>query len=178
MTATRRKVLSTVPALSLSPIGTAAADASTATERTATSLAARAGAAHSALMQGDLDKYFEAIKISDEMLLMTPFGGRPTRGHELSPEKWANVAKFFRNGRESTFDLLHAYESDDLVVLAALEKTVAEVGGLAPQAWALRVTLVFRKEGDDWHLVHRHADPLVDSISLQQAAELARVKAQ
>ena len=55
-----------------------------------------------------------------------------------------------------------------------VERQRAEVGGLAAQDWSLRVTEVYRKDGTDWQLVHRHADPLVRRITLQQAAMLAR----
>jgi hypothetical protein len=37
------------------------------------------------------------------------------------------------------------------------------------------MTLVFRHEGSEWRLVHRHADRLLQSISLEQAAALARL---
>jgi hypothetical protein len=36
------------------------------------------------------------------------------------------------------------------------------------------VTLVYRREGTAWRLVHRHADPLVHGMSLEQAAAIAR----
>jgi hypothetical protein len=36
------------------------------------------------------------------------------------------------------------------------------------------VTLVFRRDGSEWRQVHRHADPLVHGISLEQLAALAR----
>jgi hypothetical protein len=38
----------------------------------------------------------------------------------------------------------------------------------------LRVTLVFRREGADWRLVHRHADALVQPIGMAQLSLLAR----
>jgi hypothetical protein len=34
--------------------------------------------------------------------------------------------------------------------------------------------MLFRREGDDWRLVHPHADPLVREIDLHRAAALAR----
>jgi len=42
------------------------------------------------------------------------------------------------------------------------------------QDWSLRVTLVFLREGPEWRLVHRHADPLVHAISMEHMAVLAR----
>ena len=39
---------------------------------------------------------------------------------------------------------------------------------------SLRVTEVYRKEGSEWQLAHRHADPFVRRITLEQAAALAR----
>jgi ketosteroid isomerase-like protein len=83
------------------------------------------------------------------------------------------MGRFFRNG---TFEqeLVQSYGSADMVVLALIERQRVEVGGLPAQDWALRVTLVYRREGTEWRLAHRHADPLVEGISLAQAAALAR----
>jgi ketosteroid isomerase-like protein len=61
-----------------------------------------------------------------------------------------------------------------MVVLAIIERAHVEVGGLPAQDWALRVTLVYRREGSAWRLAHRHADPLVDPVSLTELAALAR----
>jgi ketosteroid isomerase-like protein len=70
--------------------------------------------------------------------------------------------------------VIASYVADDLVVLATLERTNAEVGGLPAQDWALRVTLVYRRHGDGWRLAHRHADALADGVSLAQLAALNR----
>ncbi|WP_280151673.1 nuclear transport factor 2 family protein [Piscinibacter sp. XHJ-5] len=137
-------------------------------------LAARAEQAHAALMVGDIGRYRALIRLSDDFVLMAPFGGPSSQSARLSEERWASIGRFFRNGRDSTLELVQAYRAADMVVLAVIERTHVEVGGLKGQDWALRVTLVFRKEKDDWRLVHRHADPLVESITVEQAAALAR----
>jgi hypothetical protein len=55
-----------------------------------------------------------------------------------------------------------------------IERQHGEVGGLPDQDWSLRVTLVYRRQGAEWWLVHRHADPLVRDVGLKTAAALAR----
>jgi ketosteroid isomerase-like protein len=55
-----------------------------------------------------------------------------------------------------------------------IERQTGEVGGLPNQDWSLRVTQVLRRQGSRWHLVHRHADPLVRPIGLERAAAFAR----
>jgi len=70
--------------------------------------------------------------------------------------------------------LPRAYRSTDLIVVAAIERAHVEVANIPAQDWALRVTLVFRKEKGLWLLAHRHADALAGGISVEHAAALAR----
>ena len=133
----------------------------------------RSAQANTALMRGDTDKYRALIPHADDFTLMSPFGGTPTRGSDLTDERWEAIGRFFHNG---TFEqeVVQSYGSADMVVLAIIERCLVAVGGLPAQEWPLRVTLVFRREGSDWRLAHRHADPLVKGVSLEQAAALAR----
>ena len=133
--------------------------------------------ANRALMRGDSETYFALVSLTDDFTLMSPFGGTPSRGSEYSPERIAAMGRFFRNG---TFgqELVEAYASDGMAVLAVIERAHVEVGGLPAQDWALRVTLVYRRDGSNWRLVHRHADPLVGGISLEESAALGRRKSQ
>jgi len=123
-------------------------------------------------VRGDVDGLRALITYTDDFTLMSPFGGPPTHGRDMTIERWEAMRRFFRNG---TFgqELVQAYASADMVVLALIERQHVEVGGMPAQEWPLRVTLVYRREGDEWQLAHRHADPLVEGISLEQAAALA-----
>jgi ketosteroid isomerase-like protein len=136
-------------------------------------LVGRAASANAALMNGDIDGYLALIKHATDYTLMAPFGGTPTRGFEDSAEQRAALARFFRSGK-TDLELVQAYASGEMVVLVVIERQRAEVGGLPEQDWSLRVTLVFRRDGSEWLLVHRHADPLANGITLEQAAAIAR----
>jgi ketosteroid isomerase-like protein len=133
----------------------------------------RTAEAASAFMRGDMSRYLTLIPHADDYTLMAPFGGAPTRGFDLSSERLAELERYFRAG-ESELELVQSYASGDLVVLVMIERQHGEVGGLPDQDWSLRVTLVYRREGSEWRLAHRHADPLVHGIGLEQAAAIAR----
>lgn len=178
MPTSRRSVLAAAGAglASLGSAGatTASADVSgTFTGKEIAGLVQRSADSNAALMRGDIGKYRALITLTDDFTLMSPFGGTPTHGSDMTDERWEAMGRFFKNGTLEQ-ELVQAYGSADMVVLAVIERARVEVGGLPAQDWPLRVTLVYRREGAEWRLAHRHADPLVSGISLEEAAALAR----
>ncbi|MGL5137012.1 MAG: DUF4440 domain-containing protein [Beijerinckiaceae bacterium] len=164
---TRRTALAGAAAIPLvaQPAG-AAADA-------VTTLTQRAAEKNAAFMRGDMARWFALARVAPDFTLMQPFGGPASHGFDGSPHRLAAMAQYFRNG-ETTLEVAQSYAMDDLVVLVMIERQRAEVGGLPEQDWSLRVTEVFRRDGSDWQLVHRHADPMVRPITLKQSAMIAR----
>ena len=146
----------------------------TATEQELAELVSRTAEAASALIRGDARSYFTLVKHADDFTLMSPYGGDPSRGFDESDEAVEALAQFFRSG-EATLDVVASYASGDLAVLALIEHQHGEIGDLPEQDLSLRVTLVFRRTAEsEWQLVHRHADPLVHGIGLEQLATLLR----
>ncbi len=146
----------------------------TATEKELAELVSRTAEAASALIRGDARSYFTLVKHADDFTLMSPYGGDPSRGFDDSDEAVEALAQFFRRG-EATLDVVASYASGDLAVLALIEHQHGEIGDLPEQDLSLRVTLVFRRTAEsEWQLVHRHADPLVHGIGLEQLAALLR----
>jgi ketosteroid isomerase-like protein len=91
----------------------------------------------------------------------------------MSDDRLTEMERFFKGG-EATLEVVQTYASGDLAVLVVVERQHGEVGDYPAQEWSLRVTLVFRREGSEWRLAHRHADALVHPITFDQLAELAR----
>lgn len=176
---TRRSMLAAAGAgLVLSQVAKASGAAGAAREtgvsdETIAELVRLSERSNTVLMRGDIDAYRSLIRLSDDFTLMAPFGGKPTRGSDMTEERWQAMGRFFKNG-DFAQELVHAYASPDMVVLALIERSNVEVGGLPAQDWALRVTLVYRRENGAWQLAHRHADPLATGVGLEQAAGLAR----
>jgi ketosteroid isomerase-like protein len=152
------------------------ARAGSAMDKDAAELIRRSADSNAALMRGDIDRYRALITLTDDFTLMSPFGGTPTRGSDMTSERWEAMGRFFRNGRLEQ-EVVQTYASTDMVVLVIIEHGSGEVGGLPAQEWHLRVTLVYRRDGAEWRLAHRHADPLAAGISLTHAAALSRGEA-
>jgi ketosteroid isomerase-like protein len=135
-------------------------------------LLATVAEAASALMGGDVDRYFSLVRHTGDYSLMAPYGGETRRGIDLSEERLSEMRSFFRSG-QADLEVVHAFASGDLAVLVAIERQAGDVGGLQ-QDWSLRVTQVFRREDGEWRLAHRHADALVHPITFDRFAELAQ----
>lgn len=151
----------------------AATSPARAAEPALSDLVRRSEAANDALMRGEVNRYRALVPLTDDFLLMSPFGGSPSRG-PADDAAWASLGRFFSKGA-LTQETVQTWVGADMAVLAVIERTRGvEVGGLPAQDWALRVTLVYRRTPEGWALAHRHADPLAHGVGLEQAAALGR----
>jgi ketosteroid isomerase-like protein len=143
------------------------------TEQDIAALIARWSEAAQLYIDGDLRAYAAIAMHAEDYTLLPPNGGDTRSGFDGSDEAVEWTARTFRGG-QARLEVSTTYMSGDLAVLVAVERQVGEVGDLPLQDWSLRITLVFRREGTDWRLVHRHADPLVRAVNPELFAAIAR----
>ncbi len=84
------------------------------------------------------------------------------------------LASKFSNCQSYNCEVIAAGVSGDLGYVLGRERTTASVAGGPPTPYELRVTLIFRREGEEWKEVHRHADPWPENEGAQQ--QLNRLK--
>ncbi len=97
---------------------------------------------------------------SRDVSLANPWGP-PVVGWERVSGALDSAAARFKSGRVTAFDALTKHVTTDLACFLDTEHWQAKVGGADKiSAFELRVTSIYRLEGDTWALVHRHADPI------------------
>lgn len=127
-----------------------------------------------ALHNGDARPRLEMWSEEDPV---TVFGAVKTvvgRDDVASAFEW--LAERFSSCRSFEYEVVAADAKGDLGYIVGIEHTTAAVGGAAPQPYSLRVTTILRREGGEWKVVHRHADPIPDSGSTRE--QVARVAAE
>ena len=95
-----------------------------------------------------------------DVTLANPFGPA-VRGWDLVSGALDFASSRFRDGEVADVEALARYISADLASILEIERWRAKVGGrddVSP--FDLRVTSTFRREDEEWKLVHRHADPI------------------
>jgi ketosteroid isomerase-like protein len=120
--------------------------------------------AETALHNGDAGPRFAMWSHTDPV---TVFGAA------FSPIGWAEVAPMFddlatrfSDCSSCEWEVVAAEVGDDLAYLVAIERTTAAIGGSEATSYMLRSTTIFRREDDEWKIVHRHADPIDDTAGL------------
>ena len=97
-----------------------------------------------------------------------PQGGY-RQGAEAVWSKYERDAMTFESSSENRLEILHMAASDGLAYWVGFQRATAHLRG-RPEAvsFNLRVTELFRREGDTWKLIHRHADPLISEPESKQ----------
>jgi ketosteroid isomerase-like protein len=135
-------------------------------------LVARAEEAADAWVRGDMDRYLDLVHHARGFTLLPPTGG-PASRHEDRAGEFRGWESYFADG-EATYEHVMTHAWGDTVVLIMTERQHGRVGDLPDQDLSVRATHVYRRVGGDWLLVHRHADPLVSTMSPDELHALLR----
>jgi len=127
----------------------------TETERFLTEMLPRQGAAEQAIHNGDAEPRLVLWSRTEPV---TCFGAKLSRfgWGDLEP-MFREVASWFSDSTEYEFEVIAAGASGDLAYTVGHEHNRVKVDG-EPRTYTLRVTHVYRREGGQWRIVHRHGD--------------------
>jgi ketosteroid isomerase-like protein len=93
---------------------------------------------------------------------VTVFGAWKTAvGREEVDDLFTLLEDSFSDAKGYSFELVAADVSGDMAYTVGYEHSQVSVDG-EPRTYTLRATQVYRREGGDWKVVHRHGDTLVD----------------
>jgi ketosteroid isomerase-like protein len=130
-------------------------------------------------LNGDPKPALEFFSRSDDVTLANPLGP-PRRGRAAVEKAGVESAAQVSEGSIRGFEEVFRYGTPDLGYVVQIERVQARLAGsrtISP--FALRVTVIFRREGDTWKVVHRHADTILTprtasaAIETEQAGNLA-----
>jgi ketosteroid isomerase-like protein len=113
-----------------------------------------------AYLSGDPKPAVELFSLRNDVTLANPLG-LPVRGQAKVANAAAAAAAQFSDGSIRGFEEVSRYSTPDLGYVVQIERAQARLAGsrdITPIA--LRVTMIFRREGDTWKVAHRHADPI------------------
>ena len=131
----------------------------------------RYNAAGNAFMHGDPRLIQEAYSHCEDVTIFGGFGGYEHGWKKQVEKRFEWAAARFKGGETKT-ENISLFVSPDLACSVDLEHELSQLVGVEGTVQVdLRVTTVFRREGTQWTVVHRHADPLV---KVQDAASIVR----
>jgi ketosteroid isomerase-like protein len=120
--------------------------------------------AETALHNGDAGPRVEMWSHTDPV---TVFGAvlNRTGWAEVRP-LFEELASSFADCSSCEWETVAADVGEDFAYLLAIERTTASAAGREPAPYTLRSTTIFRREDDEWKIVHRHADTVEDSAGV------------
>jgi ketosteroid isomerase-like protein len=123
-----------------------------------------------AFPKGDPAPVLELFSRRDDVTLANPLGPPCIGRAEVEKASVAAAANF--SGGSVRFEEVSRYGTPDLGYVLELERIEARTAGSEdPAHITLRVTTVFRREGDVWKVSHRHADAITTARPIATLTE-------
>lgn len=120
-------------------------------------------ASHRALdeiVRGNLDAFMALYTDREDATVGNPFGPA-ARGRDEIEQAGRRAAANYREGRAVEFENVATYVTDDLGYTFEIERFETKLAGADELTLvSLRATSIYRREGNGWKLLHRHADPI------------------
>lgn len=110
-----------------------------------------------------------SIDQDPDMTIFGPFGGEAGGPDDV---RQSRAAAAFHGGTGSSEVVKVVVEGDIVVVVAVERNEVMFDGETKGGPWILRTTQVFRRDGERWRRLHRHADPLIRRRPLDETRRL------
>jgi ketosteroid isomerase-like protein len=124
-----------------------------------------------AFLKGDPKPVTEFFSRRDDVTLANPLGP-PRLGPAEVDKAIEEAAANFKDGSVRRFEEVSRYSTPDLGYVVQLERSEAQlVGSEDTTPISLRVTMIFRREGDAWKVAHRHADPITSARPITTVVE-------
>jgi ketosteroid isomerase-like protein len=128
------------------------------------------GQALAAFVQGDSSGMKSLFTPGDDVVLANPLGP-PSLGRREFEEGTDRAVAFLRDGTIE-FEEMMRHATSDLGYVFHIERVEAKVGESdEPRRFALRVTMIYRRENDGWKIVLRQADPIMTPRSIDSIFE-------
>ena len=112
-------------------------------------------------LNGDPEPAMELYSRRDDVTLANPLGP-PRRGPVDVAKAAAEAAAQVSDGSIRRIEEVSRYSTHELGYVVQIEHVQARFAGSGNMSpFALRATMIFRREGDTWKIAHRHADAIV-----------------
>jgi ketosteroid isomerase-like protein len=124
-----------------------------------------------AVVNGDSSPQERLWSRRDDVTLANPLGP-PARGWTEVSNALRRAVSQLSDGEVLALERISAYSSGDLAYVVEIERFRVKVGGAPePAPSSLRVTTIFRREGDGWKVLHRHADPVTTPRPIESVVD-------
>jgi len=119
-------------------------------------------AAARAYVNGDAAPLDEIVARSGAASFFPPNGGSEQGAKEVTA-RYDRDVKSFGQGGETDLEVLQSASAGDVAFWTGFQLAKVKMGGARePVAMKLRITELFRREGAEWKMVHRHADAMAE----------------
>ena len=117
-----------------------------------------------AYVNGDAAPLDEIVATRGTASFFPPSGGCEQGAQDVTA-RYDRDVKSFAQGGETQLEVLQAASSGDVAFWTGFQiAKVKMAGATEPVSMKLRITELFRREGGEWKMVHRHADAMAEAV--------------